>query len=378
MIYFDNASTTKPSLGVIEKVTDILENNYANSSSLHSFGFKAEKEILNARKNIADLLKVNDKNIIFTSGGTEANNTAVFGAARAYKRYGNKIIVNKTEHPSVLEAYKILENEGFNVVYLDVDEKGYIDLSMLEGSIDSNTILISVMHVNNEIGTIQKIDEIGALIKRKNSSALFHVDAVQGFGKHLLSLKNIDLMTLSGHKIHAPKGIGALYIKDGVRINPLIIGGGQQNGFRTGTENTAFISALALASIDSFKNMNENLELVKCIKNKFTEFISSIDYAVINGDADNSSPYIINVSFEGIKGEVLLHSLEEKEIFIATGSACSSRQKNHKGTVDFINPKSASGAVRFSFSAYNTIAEAEYCFDVLNSLIPMLRKYRQR
>jgi len=378
LIYFDNAATTKISPSVLEKVIYMLENNFANPSSLHKLGFNAEMEIKKSKKIISSCLNVLPEEIIFTSGGTEANNMAVIGTARAYKRAGNNIITVNTEHSSVTECFKMLEQNGFNVTYIDVDKKGYVDIDMLSRNINDKTILVSIMHINNEIGTVQDIEKIGKIIKEKNTKTLFHVDAVQSFGKYKIDIKNIDLLSLSGHKIHSPKGIGALYIKKGVKIKPIIIGGGQQGGLRSGTENVSGICGLSTAAENACKNMYENFDKVSAVKNKLLEITDLIEDVSVNGDAENGSPYILNLSFKDIKAEVLLHALEDKNIFVSTGSACSSKQKKHKKVMDYIDSYKAESAIRFSFCENNTVEEAQQCIDELIKIVPVLRKYKSR
>ncbi len=376
MIYFDNSATTKVSDEVIKKMTYIMSEEFGNPSSLHSFGFSAEKEITSAKKIISKILKANENEIFFTSGGTEANNLAVLGAANSYKKSGNHIVVSKIEHPSVLEAYKKLENTGFSVSYIDVDEKGYVDIMQLQDTINENTILVSIMCVNNEIGTIQDIEKISKIIKNKNSKTLFHVDCVQSFCKHTINSKHADLITLSAHKIHGPKGVGALFIKKGVRLEPIIIGGKQQNEIRSGTENVPGIAGFAIAAETMNNNINENYKKVSSVKNKLAEIKNKLPDIFINGDYENGSPYILNMSFSGIKGETLLHFLENKNIFVSTGSACMNNHKKHIGTVDVIGGI-GENSLRFSFSKENTVSEAEECLLTLIEAIPFLRQYKQ-
>lgn len=376
MIYFDNSSTTKVLKNAIDKMSYIMSEVYGNPSSLHSFGFSAEKEIKKSKSIISKIIKADENEIFFTSGGTEANNLAVFGAAYAHKKSGNHIIVNKTEHPSVLDVYKKLEDSGFSVSYINTDNMGYSDLSQLEKEITDKTILVSIMHVNNEIGTINDIEKIYNIIKSKNKNALFHTDCVQSFCKHSINSKYADLITLSGHKIHGPKGVGAVFIKKGVRIEPIFRGGGQQKGIRSGTENTAGIVGFAAAAEYMNANMEKNSKKVSIVKNKLKEIKNLISDVHINGDDCNGSPYILNVSFSGIKGETLLHSLENKNICVSTGSACSVNHKKNIKTVDTIGG-AGENSVRFSFSDENTEKEAEECVSVLLEIVPMLRQYKQ-
>lgn len=376
MIYFDNSSTTKVGQSVIEKMTYIMNKEYGNPSSLHSFGFSAEKEIIDSKKIIAKIIKANDSEIFFTSGGTEANNLAILGIASAHKKTSNHLIVNKTEHPSVLEVYKKLENFGYNISYINTDKKGVIDISQLENEITDKTILVSVMHINNEIGTINDIKKIYEVIKSKNKKTYFHTDCVQSFCKYPITSKYADLITLSSHKIHGPKGAGALFIKKGTRIEPVFIGGKQQNGIRSGTENVPGIAGFAVAAENMNKNISKNYEKVLSVKNKLKEIKNLLPDIYINGDEINSSAYILNMSFQNIKGEVLLHSLESENIYVSTGSACTSNHKKHTGTVDIIGGM-GENSVRFSFSDENTIEESEKCIAALLKIVPFLRQYRQ-
>lgn len=378
MIYFDNASTTKISKPVLEAVVDMLENGYANPSSLHSLGFEVEKKITRAREIIANALRVTPDEIYFTSGGTEANNTAILGACKAGKRRGSHFVTVNIEHPSVMDCYKELEAMGKEVTYLEVDEKGYVNIDELESLIREDTVLVSVMYVNNEVGTIQDIAEIAKRIKAKNANTLFHVDCVQAFGKHIIDTKNIDLISMSGHKIHAPKGVGALYIKKGVRLESLHFGGGQESAFRPGTENTSAIVGMGVACELAYNNLTTNLEKVALVRKKVLEITQRLEGVHVNGDIENGSPYILNLSFEGVKGEVLLHSLESEDIFVATGSACSSRVKKKKKVVDFIIDGRGENAIRLSFSDENTVEEAEKLLEVLERLVPMLRRFQPR
>lgn len=379
MIYFDNAATTKISNEVLDSILDISKNYFANASSLHRLGFLAEQKIINSKEQIASVLSVSKEEIYFTSGGTEANNIAIFGVSNAYKKAGNKIITTKIEHPSVLSPFKNLEKD-FEVTYLDVDKKGYIDLNQLENSIDENTIFVSIMHVNNEIGTIQNIHEVGKIIKQKNKDTIFHVDAVQAFGKIEINIKNIDLLSISGHKIHAQKGIGALYIKKGTKIKKLFFGSKEQNDLRPGTLNNEGIIALGVAAKNShrdlFKNYENVLEIKKSIcKLKTENLLTGIE---INGDYENGSPYILSLSFDNIKSEVLLHSLEEENIFVSTGSACSSKDKNKISTIHHINKDNANNTIRLSFSKYNTLDEAEIFKNAILKIVPKLREYYKK
>ncbi len=326
MIYFDNASTTKMSEEAIKKMTSLMKTGFANPSSLHSLGFEVEKEITLARKKIADCIKASPDEIYFTSGGTEGNNTAVLGTADAYKKRGNRVITTSIEHPSVTDSFRELEKRGFEVITLNVDEKGYININDLEEAVNDNTILVSIMYVNNEVGTIQNIEEIYNTIKSKNKSCVFHTDCVQAFGKHPVNSRFADIITISSHKIHSAKGVGAMYIKKGVRVNSLHFGGTQEKGFRPGTENTYAIGAFGEAAENAVKNMEESYKIVSAVKKELLKITNELNDVYINGDAENGSPYILNLSFKDVKGEVLLHALENDEIYTATSTDCSSKE----------------------------------------------------
>lgn len=378
MIYFDNSATTKIFDEVLEDVIDTMKNSFGNASSLHRLGYESEQKIVKYKKMLSQILRCKDNEIYFTSGGTESNNLAIFGVCDAYKKSGNKVITTKIEHPSVLKCFNELETRGFDVVYLDVDEKGYINIQNLIEEIDDNTILVSIMYVNNEIGTIQSIDEIGEKIKQKNKNTIFHTDAVQAFGKININVKNIDLMSVSGHKIHSQKGTGFLYVKSGVRLKNILFGAGQQQGMRSGTINNEGIVGLCKASQIAYENLQKNYENVKNIKNEIISLKNKIDGVCINGDEQNGIPYILSISFKDIKGEVLLHALEEKNIFVSTGSACSSKTKKDLSTIYYVNKDNLGSTIRVSFSSTNILEEAKQFNDAILNIVPMLRLYKKR
>ena len=359
----------------------IMVDDYGNSSSLHRKGVEAEKYLRYAKEIIASNLKVDETEIIFTSGGTEANNLALIGTALANQRAGRHLITTLIEHPAVSQTMKYLEKEGFHVTYLPVDKKGIISLYDLEEAINRDTILVSIMHTNNEIGSVQSIAEAGALIKKINPEIVFHVDAVQGFGKCHLHPKRlgIDLLTVSGHKLHGPKGAGFLYSDKKVKINPISFGGNQQQGRRSGTENVPGIAGMAKAVEIQYNNMNEDLVKLNELKNYFIKGLQSIPDVIINSPAgETGAPHIVNASFIGIKSEVLLHALEEKNIFVSAGSACTANKINYKSaTLKAIglNNVMMESAIRFSFSHYTTMEEIKFTLDTIYDIIPMLRKY---
>lgn len=377
MIYFDNGSTTRVSDVVADKMYALLKTQFGNPSSLHSLGFQAEKELTASRKIIAAALGVGAEEIYFTSGGTEANNTAVIGTAMAYRSRGTHLITMSIEHPSVTDSFKYLESKGFQVTYLPVDEKGYVNIQQLKNAITDKTTLVSIMYVNNEVGTVQNIEEIARVIKETKKDCYFHVDCVQAFCKHKIPIKNVDLISVSSHKIHGPKGVGALYVRNGVRCESLHFGGGQEKGFRPGTENIAGIVGFACA-VENSGNLTEKAERVQRVKNTLLEGVMSLENVFVNGDLEKGSPYILNLSFQDVRGEVLLHALEDKEIYVATGSACSSKLKKKQKIVDFLVAGRGENAVRFSFCEENTTEQAEKVVQALKELVPVLRKFQPR
>lgn len=381
MIYFDNASTTQSLECVSEAMKEILLKNYGNPSSISKMGLSAEQEIRKTATTIANMIGAKEEEIFFTSGGTESNNWAIFGTARGYKRAGKHIITTKIEHPSISNPMKQLEEDGAEITYLSVDERGYISLAELEASIRADTILVSIMFVNNEVGTIQDLEAIGKCIKAKNPKTIFHVDGVQGFSKHAIQVSKmkIDLLSMSGHKIHASKGVGALYMKKNTKTQPLIFGGGQQQGQRGGTENTVAIAGLGVACEQTFAELKTNETHVKRLREKLMEGILQIERTKINGDKENGSPYILNVTFEGLRSEVLLNDLARKEIFVSAGSACNSKKQVKSVVLDAMGLKFSDieGAIRFSFSAYNTEEEVLKCVEVLQEVVPFWRKYNR-
>ena len=372
-IYLDNSATTKPYKEVVEKMIFALENDYANPSSLHKKGLEVEKNIKKIREDIARTLGVKEKEINFTSGGTESNNSIIRGVLDKRK---NHIITTKIEHPSVLDTIKTLEKEGIEVTYLDVDSEGKIDIDSLKSSIKENTILVSVMHVNNEVGSIQPINEVGKYLKTLKEKVYFHVDAVQSFGKINFkpSKYNIDFMSVSGHKIHGPKGIGFMYIKESSKVKPLFTGGGQEFGFRSGTENIPGIYGLGEAIRITNENLDKNIQKIDSLKNLLkSEILNNIENVKINSPEDGVC-HILNVSFLGVKGEVLLHYLEQKDIYVSTGSACSSKKKgSHVLNAMNLSKDEIEGTIRFSLTCFNTEEEILETIKVLKSSVEDLR-----
>ena len=380
MIYLDNASTTKPSLAVCEAVNEALVN-FGNPSSMHRLGIDAENIIKKARENVADILSCSPKNIYFTSGGTESNNTAIFGAVLKNMKRGKHIITSKVEHPSVLEPFKKLEENGFSVSYINLDSSGKVDLKELDEQLREDTIFVSIMYVNNETGAIMEIEKIKDLMRKKSQYALLHVDAVQGFGKLYCNPQKwgIDLLSASAHKIHGIKGTGILYIRDNVNINPFIIGGGQQSDMRSGTENTVGIYALSKAC-EQIKDYNKEhiKELREYLKNGI---IKNIDRVRVNeADEKNQAPHILNVSFMGVRSEILLHSLEMYDIYVSTGSACSTNKpmKSHVLNALGCSAEEIDGALRFSFCEDLSKEDMDIVINALVREVGSIRKYTRK
>jgi len=387
-VYLDNSATTRTFPEVAELMTKIMCEDYGNPSSLHMKGVGAEQYIRYAKETLAKILKVAEKEILFTSGGTESDNLAIIGGALANSRRGNHLITTQVEHPAVLQTMRYLEEQGYRVTYLPVDSCGLIHLEDLHRAMTPETILVSIMHTNNEIGALQPIAEAGALIKRMNPNTLFHVDAVQGFGKARIYPKkmNIDMMSVSGHKIHGPKGVGFLYVADKVKLQPITFGGGQQFNLRSGTENVPGIVGLAKAAELLYNDFDEDIARIRECKHRFIEGIRRMDNVVINGllpgdtIGESTAPHIVSVSFGGVRSEVLLHTLEEKEIYVSAGSACAARKPQPSATLKAIGVDKGmlESTIRFSFSVFTTPQDIDVCLQVLYDRIPMLRKYSRR
>lgn len=378
--YFDNSATTRAYPQVAEIMSKILLEDYGNPSSMHMKGMDAEVYVRHARETIAKTLKVDDRNILFTSGGTESDNMALIGGASANKRAGKHIITTMVEHPAILDTCKYLEGQGYEITYLSVDSNGRIDLGELSDVIRPDTIIVSIMHTNNEIGSVMPIEEAGRIIKSKNPNTLFHVDAVQGYGKWRIYPKkmNIDLLSVSGHKIHGPKGIGFLYIGDKVKIHPIIHGGGQQKNLRSGTENVPAIVGLATAAELIYKNFDNDIDHLYSMKQKLVDGLSTIEDVKINGlTGRDSAPHIVSLSVGGIRSEVLLHALEDKGIYVSAGSACASNKPAISETLKAIRVEQRflDSTIRFSLCAQNTDEEVEYAIATIKELLPQLRRF---
>ncbi len=379
-IYFDNAATTKPFDEVVKHMSDVQTNYYGNPSSLHIKGLNSEKLIREARATVAGCIGATPDEIVFTSGGTESNNLAVSGFLSANPRSGKHILVSTIEHPSVLEIAKDLDggSSGYDVDYVTVDKNGYVDIDYFRKKLRIDTVLVSIMMVNNETGAIQPIEAIVRIMKEMGSRAALHVDAVQAFGKIpvLPAKTGIDLMTLSSHKLHGPKGTGALFIKKGVKVKPIILGGGQEGLMRSGTENVAGISGFGLASKKVCDNLISDSARMNSLKERFERFIKNEIGGVKINTPPNASPYLLNVSFEKVKGESLLHHLEQKGIYVSTGSACSSRKKTRSYVLAAMgsDKNEISGAIRFSFSSLTNEEEIRTALLILKGLVYNLRR----
>ncbi len=379
-VYLDNSATTRCFDEVAQLMCKVMCEDYGNPSSMHRKGVEAEKYLRYSHETIAKILKVNEKEIFFTSGGTESDNIALIGAAMANHRQGRHLITTKIEHPAVLQTMKYLEGQGFEVTYLSVDKEGRIDLHQLEQAVRKDTILVSIMHTNNEIGTVQPVAEAGAVIKRCNPSTLFHVDGVQGFGKFRIypARMNIDLLSVSGHKIHGPKGIGFLYIREGAKVNPIVYGGGQQRGMRSGTENLPGIAGIAKAAEIVYGSLDHDMRRMYGLRDMLVQGVSHIEDVTVNGGMGREdAAHIVSLSVRGVRSEVLLHALEEKGICVSAGSACSSHKPQPSATLKAIGVEKEllDSTIRFSFSVFTTEEEIQYTIRVLCELIPQLRKY---
>lgn len=379
-VYLDNSATTACFRTVAELMLKLMCEDYGNPSSMHIKGMQAEQYLRYARNVIARNLKVNEKEIFFTSGGTESDNLAIIGAAMAGRRAGNHLITTNVEHPAVLQPMKFLESQGFQVTYLPVDQQGKVILEKLQYALRPATILVSMMHTNNEMGALQPVEEAAGMVKAYNPGILFHVDGVQGYGKYRILPKKtgIDMLSVSGHKIHGPKGVGFLYIREGVKINPIIFGGGQQKGLRSGTENVPAIAGLARAVEEIYANLDEDTERMRSLKNHLIRGLKGMEGIRINGSmGEDSAPHIISASIAGIRSEVLLHALEDRGIYVSAGSACASNKPAYSATLKAMGIEKAllDSTLRFSLSLFTTKEEIDYTLQVLYDIIPMLRKY---
>jgi cysteine desulfurase len=375
VIYFDNSATTKPYPDVLQTFVTVSQTYFGNPSSIHGLGGEAERLLAGSRSVVANILNVNPSEIIFTSGGTEGNNLAIKGTAIRHRSRGRHVITTAVEHASVSEAFKQLEMLGFDVTYLPVNKDGRISVDELKQALRDDTILVSVIHVNNETGTIQPIEEIGALLK-KYPKIVFHVDHVQGVGKVPLDFKraHIDLCTISGHKFHSVKGTGVLYIREGIQLDAILSGGQQENYYRSGTENLPGIAAMAKALRLTFENREQKIQKLKELKEELLSFFKELPNIHINTPAENSAPHIINVSFIGLKPEVVVHEFEKHAVYVSTKSACSSKAKEVSRVLLEMNlgQKVAESAIRISLSFENTKEEVERFKSVVKETLPKL------
>lgn len=391
--YLDNAATTAVFPEVIEITEKVMKEDYGNPSSKHTKGLEAERYIRGAREKIAGTLKCQPKEIFFTSGGTEANNFALLGTAFANQRSGKHIITTRIEHASVLEPLAYLEELGWEVTYLPVDALGRVSVEEAAKAIREDTVLVSVMYVNNEVGSIQPVAELGGMLKRTRPDILFHVDGIQAYGKMKIkpgSLK-VDLLSASGHKIHGPKGVGFLYVRDKVKIRPLLFGGGQQGGMRSGTENVQGIAGLGAAVEKIYEKHSEKTERLYQLKKQMLQGLNSLEGVTVNGVGEEAfqagdrgseilketAPHIVSASFAGVRSEVMLHALAERGIYVSSGSACSSNRPELSGTLKAIGVKDEllDSTLRFSFSVLTTSEQVEYTLKVIGELLPTLRRF---
>ena len=383
-VYLDNSATTKPYNEAVDVMTTVLREDFGNPSSLHTLGITAEKYIKNARKSLASALGAGEDEVFFTSCGTEADNMAIMGAANARKHQGKKIITTAVEHPAILEPCKKLEQMGYKVEYIGVDNKCRLNMDQLKAAIDEDTILISIMGVNNETGTIMPLKEIIELKEQFNKAhgtgILMHTDAVQAFGKVPVNvkadLKGIDMISVSGHKIHGPKGIGGIYVKKGLALPAFIVGGGQEGHMRSGTENTAGIAGFGKAIDMAFEDFDGRVAKMAKAKARLKEAITADIKDIIINSPEDAAASVLNVSFLGTRGEVLLHTLEQDGIFVSTGSACSSNKKGQSHVLGAmgLKHKEIEGAIRFSFSEFNTEEEMDYVADRVKFAVNKFRK----
>lgn len=381
-IYFDNSATTRCYDSVKEIVVKTLIEDFGNPSSMHQKGVEGEKYLKDAAAIFAKVLKVNEKEIFFTSGGTESNNWALIGGAMANKRAGNHIITTAIEHPAVSEPVRFLEEQGYRVTRLGVDGDGIISMKELEDALTEDTIIVSTMYVNNEMGAVQPVEEIAKLVHSKCPKALYHVDAIQAFGKYEIYPKRmgIDLMSASGHKVHGPKGVGLLYMSDKAKVSPIILGGGQQRGMRSGTDNVSAIAGFGQAVKEIYKNRAEKNAYLYELKKYMLQRLSELDGVVVHGSHEDvkSAPHIINASFVGVGSEVMLHTLEDRGIYVSAGSACSTHKRSKSPSLTAVGAtkEQLDSAVRFSFTEENTKEEVDVVMEVLKQVLPMLRRYR--
>lgn len=381
-VYFDNAATTRVLDSVRDIVVKTMTEDYANPAARHKKGMAAEQYIRQARSQIAGTLKAGEREIVFTSGGSEANNMALIGTALANRRRGQHIISTAVEHPSVYNPLAYLEEQGFAVTFLPVDREGHISMADLKAAIRPDTILLSVMYVNNEIGAVEPVEAISRLARAENPGILVHVDAIQAYGKYQIRPKQqgIDLLSASGHKFHGPKGVGFLYIGRGIKVKPLIYGGGQQWNLRSGTENVPGVAGLGAAAAEMYNGLEQKVSRLVLLKDYLIDRLEKIEGTTLNSRRGlESAPQIVSASFAGVLAEVLLHALAERGIYVSSGSACSTHHPGVSTTLKGIglNPPLLNQTLRFSFGLFNTREEIDYCIGVLQELLPVLRRYQR-
>ena len=381
MIYMDNAATTRLSSRALEAMMPYLTAPYANPAGTYSFTHASNAAMEKARKQVADVIGATSAEIFFTSGGTESDNWALKGTMRANEKKGRHLIISAIEHHAILHSAKALEREGFEVTVLPVDADGVVAPEAVEAAIRPDTVLVSIMAANNEIGTIEPLEAIGAVCKRHG--VIFHTDAVQAFGHIPLNVEqmHIDLLSVSAHKFHGPKGVGFLYINEKVRVQPQILGGGQQNGMRSGTDNVPGIAGLAKSAEIVYKHFDEQTAQMRACKHRLIEGLRELDDVVIHGmPEEEGAPQIVNASFLNVRSEVLLHTLEDRQIYVSAGSACSSHKRAGSPTLTAIGASKAEmeSAVRFSFSEFTTLEQIEYTLDTLREVLPMLRRFTRK
>ena len=382
-VYFDNSASTKVADSVIEVMIKTMREDYGNPSAKHMMGVVAEKYVKEATRMIAKTLKVEEKEILFTSGGTESNNIALIGGALANQRRGKHIISTAIEHPAVYEPLGKLVELGFEVTILPVDRAGHIYLEELKNAIREDTIIVSTMYVNNEVGAVEPVEKIAKIVHEKNPDCLYHVDAIQGYGKYKIQPKKqgIDLMSVSGHKLHGPKGVGFLYIQKDAKVNPILFGGGQQRGMRSGTINVPGIAGMGEAARLAYEHFDEKIEKMIAIKDYLMDQLEKMEGIHLNSfRGTQSAPHILSVSVQGVRAEVLLHALEDREIYVSSGSACSSNHPGISGTLKGIGLEDEflDSTVRISLCSENTLEEADYFLETLKELLPMLRRFTRK
>lgn len=378
-VYFDNSATTRPYDEVIDKMVSVMRVDYGNPSSLHTKGLDAEHIIDDATAEITKALKCLPEEIIFTSGGTESNNMAIIGSVLAKRRSGKHIVVSAVEHASVAAVMQFLIREGYEVSYIPVNENGIATPESFAEAVREDTILVSCMHINNEIGSVMPVGEMSKAVKAKNKDVYMHVDAIQSFGKIPVvpKMMGADLVSVSGHKLHGPKGSGFIYVKKGLLLRPIIYGGGQQKNMRSGTENVPAIAGLGVAVKSTFDGFEEKVAHIVAVRNRLVEGLLKIEDVYCNTDIENGAPHIASISFVGVRAEVMLHALEDKGIYVSSGSACSSNKTKESAVLSAIglDKKKLESTLRFSFGEQNTFEEVDYALGVIKELLPVLRHY---